>query len=125
MSGIKRENIYQSLPAIYSHLMKRIRYDFWADYLFQLTSKYISKNASVLELAAGNCQLAKFMVLKYPDLIVSDISSKMLKSSEEVALRKVCCDMACLPFNKCFDMIYMTFDSINYLLSKKETLFFL
>ena len=125
MAEIKRENIYRSLPFIYNHLMKRIRYDFWSDYLFQLTSKYVSTNASVLELAAGNCQLAKFMATKYPDLIVSDISNKMLESSYDLTLKKVCCDMSCLPFKRHFDMIYMTFDSINYLLSKKSTLAFL
>jgi len=30
--------------------------------------------------------------------------------------------MTCLPFNKQFDLIYSTFDSVNYLLSKRKLL---
>ena len=105
--------------------MRRIRYDYWADYLFQITSEYISTKAFLLELAAGNCKLAGFMRKKYSNLIVSDLSAEMLASSEDRTLRKVCCDMVALPFKKHFDMIYITFDSINYLLSRKKTLSFL
>ena len=104
--------------------MRRIRYDYWADYLFQITSEYISTKAFLLELAAGNCKLAKFMRKKYSNLIVSDLSAEMLASSEDRTLRKVCCDMVALPFKKHFDMIYITFDSINYLLTKKKMLLF-
>ena len=62
MTVIYREKIYRSLPLIYNHLMRKIRYDYWADYIFRLTSKYITKNASVLELAAGNCRLADYLI---------------------------------------------------------------
>lgn len=122
MSPVKKEKIYQSLPHIYDHLMRKIRYDYWADYLFRLASEYITTKASVLELAAGNCNLAKFLVKNYPDLIVSDLSIGMLDSSDNKTLRKVCCDMIALPFKKHFDLIYITFDSINYLLTKKKIL---
>ena len=122
MPAVKKRNIYQSLPLIYNHLMRRIRYDYWADYLFHLTSKYIPRESSVLELAAGNCKLAKFLIKKYPDLIVSDFSVEMLGSSDNKAIHKVCCDMLSLPFKRHFNLIYITFDSINYLLTKKKIL---
>lgn len=125
MPVVNRKNIYSSLPLIYDHLMRRIRYDYWADYIFHLTSKYVSKKAAVLELAAGNCMLAKFLIKKYPDLIVSDLSSEMLVSADNGSLNKVCCDMFAIPFKKKFDLIYMTFDSINYILSKRKILLFL
>ena len=104
--------------------MKHIRYDYWADYLYHLTSKYISPESAVLELAAGNCKLAKFLVKKYPRLIVSDLSLEMLECSDSKKLRKVCCNMVSIPFKKKFDMIYVTFDSINYLLTRKKMLLF-
>jgi SAM-dependent methyltransferase len=124
MPEVKRKNIYESLPLIYNHLMRRIRYDYWADYLFHLTSKYVSTQATVLELAGGNCKLAEFMRKKYPHIIVSDLSAEMLASSEDTTLSKVCCDMLFPPFKKTFDLIYITFDSINYLLTKKKMLLF-
>lgn len=115
-----RTNIYESLPAIYDHLMRKIRYDYWADYLFRVTSKYISKDAGVLELAAGNCRLADHFIKKYPKLIVSDISRQMLSGSENKKIKKVCCDMLSIPFKKKFELIYAAFDSVNYLLTKKK-----
>ena len=115
-----RANIYESLPLIYNHLMREIRYDYWADYLFQVTSKYISRDASVLELAAGNCRLAEYFRKRFPKLIVSDISKQMLSDCENRKIRKVCCDMLFVPFKKKFELIYAAFDSINYLLTKKK-----
>ena len=124
MTVIYREKIYRSLPLIYNHLMRKIRYDYWADYIFRLTSKYITKNASVLELAAGNCRLADYLIKKFPNLIVSDLSYYMLANSESKIKNKVCCDMLFIPFKKKFDLIYLTFDSINYLLTRKKVLSF-
>ncbi len=124
MSVVKRKNIYQSLPLIYDHLMRRIRYDYWADYLFSISSKYISKRATVLELGAGNCMLAEFLIKKYPNLIVSDLSPEMLLSANNKSIRKICCDMLCVPLKKRFDFIYITFDGVNYLLTKKKVLSF-
>ncbi len=100
--------------------MRKIRYDDWADYLFRVTSKYISNDAGVLELAAGNCRLAQHFIKRYPKLIVSDISRQMLSDSENKKIKKVCCDMLSVPFKKKFELIYAAFDSINYLLTKKK-----
>jgi SAM-dependent methyltransferase len=124
MAVIYREKIYRSLPLIYNHLMRKIRYDYWADYIFRITSKYVPKDAFVLELAAGNCRLADYLIKKFPNLIVSDLSYYMLAESESEIKNKVCCDMLFMPFRKKFDLIYLTFDSINYLLSRRKVLSF-
>ncbi len=125
MSEIKKNKIYQDLPLIYDHLMRKIRYDYWADYLFHITSKYASKKADVLELAAGNCSLAKYLIKKYPNLIASDLSMKMLANSKDKTIKRVCCNMISIPFKNHFNLIYSTFDSINYILAKKKLLYFL
>jgi SAM-dependent methyltransferase len=124
MAVIYREKIYRRLPLIYNHLMRKIRYDYWADYIYRIASKYIPDKASVLELAAGDCRLAGYLIKKFPNLIVSDLSYYMLSRSEGKIKNKVCCDMLFMPFRKKFDLIYLTFDSINYLLTRKELLSF-
>jgi ubiquinone/menaquinone biosynthesis C-methylase UbiE len=109
---------YQVLPLIYSHLMKGIRYEKWAHYLYELVKKDCNKRSAVLELAAGDCTFAKYFARYYPSLVVTDISSYMLKQNKN-CFNKVCCNMLYLPFKSKFDLIYSNFDSINYILSGK------
>lgn len=102
--------------------MRKIRYDYWADYLYDITSKYVNKKAKTLELGAGNGQLAFFMKKYFNDLIISDLSHFMLSDSRNKKLKQVCCDMVSLPFKIKFDLIYSAFDSVNYLLTKAKML---
>ena len=112
---------YQVLPLIYSHLMKRIRYDKWAEYLYAIVRKDCPKKSHVLELAAGDCSFANYFSKYYPSLIVTDISRWMLKKNNKLK-NKVCCNMLCLPFKSKFDLIYSNFDSINYILTGRSLL---
>ena len=114
---------YQVIPLIYSHLMKKIKYDKWADYLFEHVKKDCLKKSKVLELAAGDCSFANYFSKYYPSIIVSDISRWMLKKNS-YRLNKVCCDMLYLPFKSKFDLIYSNFDSVNYILSVRLLLKF-
>ena len=109
---------YQALPLIYSHLMKRIKYDKWADYLYELVKINCPKKSKVLELAAGDCSFAKYFIKYYPSLTVSDISRSMLSMDNHIK-NKICCNMLYLPFKSKYDLIYSNFDSINYILSVK------
>ncbi len=115
------ENYYK-VSLIYNYLMKRINYGAWAKYLYELVKPGLTSGSKVLELAAGNCSLANNFTKYFPYLIVSDLSKYMLRSDEKNQLPKVCCDMTKLPFKNKFDLIYSTFDSINYLTSKKKLL---
>lgn len=108
---------YKYIAELYAHLMKFISYNEWADYYINLTEG-IPSTSKVLELAAGNCKMASYLKVNYPDLIVTDISFNMLKQCNDKALSKVCCDMRVLPFNQKFDIIISAFDSINYLVTK-------
>ena len=109
---------YQVLPLIYPHLMKRIRYDKWAQYLYEIVRKDCPKKSKVLELAAGDCSFAKYFVKYYPSLTVTDLSYCMLSKNNYIS-NKVCCNMLYLPFKSRYDLIYSNFDSINYILSGK------
>ena len=101
--------------------MNFVSYKWWARYIYTITRKKTIKNPAVLELAAGNCALAKHLSKLYPDYIASDISLSMLKYCD-LKIKRACCDMTSLPFNKKFDLIISSFDSVNYLTSKKKLL---
>ncbi|HEX9251524.1 MAG TPA: class I SAM-dependent methyltransferase, partial [Ignavibacteriaceae bacterium] len=114
---------YLHVANIYSHLMNFVSYKWWAKYIYSITKSNVVKNPAVLELAAGNCFLADHLSKIYKDYLVTDISKSMLNHSKN-KLNKVCCDMTAIPFTKKFDLILTSFDSVNYLLSKKRLLKF-
>jgi len=110
---------YSHFSLIYSYLMGSVDYKFWAKYIKEIHNTLGQGSDIALELAAGNCSLAKYLNKHFYKLYVSDISVEMLKQSND-DLNKVCCDMTMLPFNNKFDFIYSTFDSVNYLNSTKK-----
>ncbi len=110
---------YEALADIYDHLMKNVRYDFWAEYIHILVKDYIPRKPKVLELAAGNLKFAKKIKSHFKNIIVSDISFNMLTNSKTM-IPRVCCDMTALPFKQKFDLVLSSFDSVNYLTSKSK-----
>jgi len=118
----KESKIYSKLPLIYSHIMQKINYKIWAEYIYSIVNEYLPKKPILLELAAGNCKLAKYLSEFYPQVISTDISLNMLKAGSNVLVHKVCCDMTMLPFKRKFDLIFCAFDSVNYLTSRKKIL---
>lgn len=104
--------------------MEKVDYKFWAKYLSKVALLYVKKNVSVLEVAAGNCRLAENLKQTFPDYLCSDISISMLKQNKNQSLNKVCFDMRRIPLSKKFDVIICAFDSINYLIRKKDVLNF-
>ena len=114
------KNNYDTVALIYDKLMRTVRYDYWSDYIYDIASKYVDNKSRVLELGAGNCKLAKFLKKRYKNIIATDLSLQMLEKNKKITLPKICCDMTRLPFNGEFDLIISTFDSVNYLLYKKN-----
>ncbi len=119
----KENKIYSQLPLIYSYLMRKIDYRIWAEYIYSIVSEDLPANPAVLELASGNCRLAKHLSEFYTKITASDISINMLQSGSNVPVPKVCCDMVRLPFKTKFDLVFCAFDSVNYLTSKKKILY--
>lgn len=111
---------YDSVALIYESLMRTVRYDYWADYIYDISSKYVNRNSRVLELGSGNCKLATYLRKKYRNLTASDLSYRMLKTNKRIRAPRVCCNMISLPFKCKFDLVISTFDSVNYLLYKKD-----
>ena len=113
---------YEKVSLIYQELMKDVNYPEWAKYIQRISSEFVGKDAKVLEFGAGNCKIANLLSKKFPEIIATDISLPMLESEPKSVVMKVCCDMILLPFSIKFDLIFSTFDSVNYLMSKKRLL---
>lgn len=120
----KLSDNYKYVSDIYNQLMEKVDYKFWAKYLSKIALLYVNKNASVLEVAAGNCCLAENLIKSFPDYLCSDISFSMLKQNKNHSLNKVCFDMKRIPLTKRFDVVICAFDSINYLMRKKDVMNF-
>jgi ubiquinone/menaquinone biosynthesis C-methylase UbiE len=116
--------IYDKVADIYPYLMRTIRYDKWAKYIFEIVNSSVKKTDTILELGAGNGKLANYFKNYYPHIIITDLSLKMLKQDGISRGLKICCDMTRTPFNTNFNLIYSAFDSINYLTSRKKLLAF-
>lgn len=115
--GTKLNRPYSHLADLYNHLMKQIDYKDWANYLHILFQTYVKSPKYVLELAAGTGNITRHLRKYYSQIIVSDFSNNMLKKNKHGYKDSVCCDMKYLPFKKQFDIIFSTFDSVNYLTS--------
>ena len=111
---------YSLVSEIYSDLMDEVNYKRWARYIYFLAKDKIKPDSDILELASGNCQLVSNLLHKNKNIICTDLSKEMLSHSTHS--RKVVCSMVQLPFNKSFDLIFSTFDSLNYLLTTKKLL---
>jgi SAM-dependent methyltransferase len=120
MDRIPRSKNYSCVANIYDHIMRKVHYDYWADYIYSISSDRIGSKPRVLELASGNCQLAHYLSAYYPKLCATDISLAMLIRGKKTDTKKVCCDMRMIPFKGKFDLIVSAFDSLNYLLTKKD-----
>ncbi|GAB4133187.1 MAG: hypothetical protein Fur0015_06460 [Ignavibacteriales bacterium] len=114
-----KDNIYSKVSLIYDYLMQNIDYSNWAEYLIDIFNKYGNSGEKILELASGTGKLSSFLIKRFSKLIATDISFDMI-CRIDYTKNKVCCDMISIPFNCKFDFIYSTFDSINYLTSKKQ-----
>jgi SAM-dependent methyltransferase len=120
MLRFEEEKIYSKLSLIYDYVMRNVNYHQWVRYVHDVVKDYISQNAQVLELGSGNCKFANRFKRYYPNLIVTDLSKNMLLNDKKNILPRICCDMTKLPFKTKFDLIYSTFDSVNYLLNKQK-----
>jgi ubiquinone/menaquinone biosynthesis C-methylase UbiE len=111
---------YSALAEIYAYLMRKIDYKDWSDYLISLFRNFGSTDDRILELGGGIGTIASYLRDYFPSVCVSDISKEMLFKCTDPRLEKVCCDMRNLPFKVKYDLIYSTFDSVNYLLTQKD-----
>ncbi len=116
------ENIYSNISELYSHLMRFIDYKKWSGYIHKISKLIDDEKIYSLELASGNCSLAKYLVTKFDFYVASDLCFQMLIQAPSKIQNKVRCNFLSLPFKKKFNFIFSCFDSINYLTTKKDFL---
>lgn len=100
--------------------MKEIRYDRWAKYLYKVIKSYIRKDAKVLELGAGNGNLANHFSNYFHCIIASDISFSMLCQADIYRFQRICCDMTGIPFKK-ISIWYILLSTVLIILQVKKS----
>ena len=113
---------YEKVSLIYDSLMENVSYSSWSNYIIEVAQIHSQKFDKALELAAGNCNISKRICKRFKYYLATDISLQMLKYSEANGLNLLCCDMTSLPVKIKFDLIFSSFDSVNYLLRQKDIL---
>ena len=113
---------YEKLADVYRGLMKNVDYVKWSQYIIEIAEDYINDEASVLELASGNCKMAEMISSRFINFVGTDLSISMLLSAESREIKKICCNMTDLPLKIKFDFVFSAFDSVNYLLNRMELL---
>jgi hypothetical protein len=111
---------YSLLAQLYAHLMRKIDYKDWSEYLLAIFRNFAVSDDIILEIGGGNGAIASYLHKYFPNIILTDLSKEMLFKCIDTALVKVCCNMKQLPFKNKFDLIYSTFDTVNYLINEKE-----
>jgi ubiquinone/menaquinone biosynthesis C-methylase UbiE len=100
--------------------MRTINYKIWAEYIYSISKELQPKGISVLEIACGNGAIANMLYKKYKLYYACDVSKNMLNQFSNKGINSACCNMTALSFSKKFDFVFSTFDSINYLKTKKS-----
>jgi len=111
---------YTVLADIYEQLMSKVNYDTWAEYIYDIVKNEVSHDTKVLELAGGSGTISFYLQKYFYNYTLTDKSFFMLSKAEDFKSAIVCCDMQFLPFKEKFGLIISTFDSVNYLITKKS-----
>ncbi len=127
--SFRKSPIYSALTRIYDAVMEEVDYESWADYIDDLIQTHAPGAREILELACGTGTVALLLdELGYYSITATDISPEMVGRAEEKA-RSTGSGVRFRPMNALemdleehFDVVFMMFDSINYLQSEEEIL---
>lgn len=120
---------YSVLADIYDIVMSDVDYETWADYIDEIILMHQPKARSILELACGTGTIALSLEeLDCYEITATDGSPDMIriarkkakKASSKIDFQTM--NFLDLKLEKTFDVVYMVFDSINYLHTKDEIL---
>lgn len=118
----KINNTYSILAEIYDEVMVDVNYEMWTDYIDEIILQYHPQALDVLELACGTGTTALSLEeLASYNITATDGSSKMI----EIAKKKAAAEHSEVTFftrnfldlnlDQTFDVVFMVFDSLNYL----------
>ncbi len=121
--------VYHKLAPVYDHIMKDVDYEDWTDYIDAVIRLHHPWGVRMLELACGTGTMALAMEQRDDyEITATDISSEMIRIAREKSKRRKSeinwqvQDMCRLDIGRRFDIIYMVFDSLNYLHHEHEIL---
>lgn len=129
IQNISDEQNYSILAEIYDEVMSDVDYETWTDYIDEIILAHNPEAMDVLELACGTGTMALSLEeLDCYHITATDASPHMIRIAREKADR-IHSDVEFktmnflnLKFDKLFDVVYMVFDSLNYLHSEEDLL---
>ncbi len=113
---------YSALASIYDHVMSDVDYETWADYIDEIILSHHPKAVRLLELACGTGTVALSLEeLDCYTITATDGSAEMIQVAKkkaeekhsEIHFRQM--DFLKIDLTEKFDVVYMIFDSLNYL----------
>ena len=131
MSVMERQQkpIYSVLAHIYDTLMQDVDYEAWADYIDDLIQLHAPESEDLLELACGTGSVALSLAeLGYYRITGTDLSATMVDKAVEksegldLPVRFLRRDFLDIDLDETFDVVYLVFDSINYLHAERDIL---
>jgi len=124
---LQKKPTYSVLADIYDIVMSDVDYETWADYIDEIILMHQPTARSILELACGTGTIALSLEeLDCYQITATDGSSDMIRIAKQKAAKAnseinfQTMNFLDLSIEKSFDVIYMVFDSLNYLHTKEE-----
>lgn len=125
--SIKKREPYSALAEIYDSVMEDVDYETWADYIDEIIMQHHPQAKDLLELACGTGTMALSLEeLGYYNITATDGAEAMVnsarlkgdKAESDVDFQVV--DFLDIRLSKKFDVVFMVFDSINYLHRRED-----
>lgn len=120
---------YTSLADIYDVVMSDVDYETWADYIDEIIITHNPGTRTLLELACGTGTIALSLEeLDCYEITATDGSTDMIRVAREKGgsvnsdIHFEVMDVNNIKRNHTYDVVYMIFDSINYLMEDDQIL---
>lgn len=113
---------FTKIVPYYDQLMSHVRYQIWVDYTKDILRKSGIKGKKVIDLACGSGEPTRYLIRSGFDVTGLDNSPDMLDyaRSKLPDVRFIEADLRSFHFDEKFDIAVSYYDSINYLLNRKD-----
>jgi ubiquinone/menaquinone biosynthesis C-methylase UbiE len=118
---------YSALAEIYDSVMQDVDYETWADYIDEIIMYHHPEARDLLELACGTGTMALSLEeLGFFNITATDGAPDMIRAAQKKGARlKSAIDFQVVDFldinlEKKFDVVFMVFDSVNYLHNEED-----
>lgn len=129
VNKISEQKNYSILADIYDEVMEDVDYVTWTDYIDDIILEHNPEALDVLEVACGTGTMALSLEeLDCYNITATDASPHMIRIAREKADRMQSdvefktMNFLNLKFDKKFDVVFMVFDSLNYLHNEEDIL---